>query len=104
MFGELFNELGTPEMILIVGISLGFILIIVMTVTVANSYLFRSRDFDLLMSLPVPTSAIVASKIAHMLLLNYLLFFVLYCPTIVVYLVYNEAGLIFYLLILPTFS
>jgi ABC-2 type transport system permease protein len=103
IFGELFNELGTPEMILIVGISLGFILIIVMTVTVANSYLFRSRDFDLLMSLPVPTSAIVASKIAHMLLLNYLLFFVLYCPTIVVYLVYNEAGLIFYLLILPTF-
>ena len=61
-------------MILIVGISLGFILIIVMTVTVATSYLFRSRDFDLLMSLPVPTSAIVASKIAHMLLLNYLLF------------------------------
>src|SRR5690554_5593881 len=58
ILGNVLNESGSPHLILVSGITFGFILIILMTITTANSYLFRSRDFDLLMSLPVSSSTV----------------------------------------------
>lgn len=100
---SVYVELGAPQMILIEGITLGFLLIILLTISVANGYIFRCRDFDLLMSLPVRTQSIVASKIVFLLGMNYLFFFILYCPTIYYYLLHNQASFGFYLMILPTF-
>ena len=103
MFGEIFNEFGDSKLILITGISLSYLFIILITISTANNYLFRSRDFDLLMSLPVPTKTVVFSKIAYYLFLNYFSLFLIYFPTLMVYQIYNPTPLSFWLLAIPTF-
>lgn len=103
MIGSALAEGGFPELILLVGIVAGFMFILLMTITKANSTLFRSRDYDLLMSLPLKPSTIIASKLVYILAINYLLFAFIYFPTIIVYTVFNTTDLWFWLLVLPTF-
>ncbi|MDD4387634.1 MAG: hypothetical protein PHV87_00210 [Bacilli bacterium] len=103
MFGELYSQNGVPNLILITGISIGFIFVLLMTITTANSYLFRSRDFDLLMALPVSSATVIFSKIVHLLLINYFMFLLIYLPTVVVYQIYNQTTPLFWLLVIPTF-
>ncbi|MGD9605669.1 MAG: hypothetical protein AB7V00_05935 [Bacilli bacterium] len=103
MFGSALNEGGFPQLILLMGIVAGFMFILLMTITKANSSLFRSRDYDLLMSLPLKPSVIIASKLVYILAINYMMFAMIYFPTIVVYAIFNQTGILFWSLMLPTF-
>lgn len=103
MFGSALNEGGFPELILLMGIVAGFMFILLMTITKANSTLFRSRDYDLLMSLPIKPSVIIASKLVYILAINYMMFAIVYFPTIAVYAIFNETNVLFWSLMLPTF-
>lgn len=103
MFGSALNEGGQPQLILMMGIVAGFMFVLLMTITKANSSLFRSRDYDMLMSLPLKPSTIIASKLVYILTINYMMFAVVYFPTVIVYTIFNTTNALFWSLMLPTF-
>ena len=61
------------------------LLILFTTLYKANGVLFGAKDFDLLMSLPVPSGMVVASRVLVLYLMDLLFAFVLLAPMAVVY-------------------
>lgn len=55
------------------------------TIFKAGAYLFDSRDFDMLLALPIKPRIIVASKISSLLVYNYFLSFFIFLPNAVFY-------------------
>ncbi|HKL95144.1 MAG TPA: hypothetical protein VJ845_01810, partial [Haploplasma sp.] len=86
-FGMVFYGIGTmlvevsgPEPILTVGILMSSLILIITTMTKANAYLFRAKDFELLSSLSIPLSTIVLTKISSFLIFSYVSLAILYIP------------------------
>lgn len=98
IYGEMFKQGGNPQGILLLGITFGSLVIIISSISRANSYLFKSRDFDLLMSLPIETKTIFAGKIIFLLVINYGMFLYFYLPSVIVYSLFNETTFIYWLL------
>ena len=98
MFGSLFNEAGIPEAILTLAISLGSVMCFMSTIFQANSYLFRTKDFELLMSTPIKPRTIVASKLISLFLTSYAFIAMIYIPCIIVYAIFLPTTLTFWLL------
>ena len=98
IYGEMFKEGGNPQGILLLGITFGSLVIVISSISRANAYLFKSRDFDLLMSLPIETKTIFASKIIYLLIINYGMFLYFYLPSVVVYSMFNETNFLYWLL------
>ena len=98
MFGSLFNEAGIPEAILTLAISLGSVMCFMSTIFQANSYLFRTKDFELLMSTPIKPRTIVASKLISLFLTSYAFIALIYIPCIIVYAIFLPTTLTFWLL------
>lgn len=103
MFGGMFSEQGLPGLILPLGLTAGSLIIFMTTLTTANGYLFRSKDFDMLMALPVKPSTVFASKLFYLLFLNYLTLLFVYFPTIIVYAYFNPTDWIFWVIAIPAF-
>lgn len=103
MFGGMFSEQGLPGLILPLGLTAGSLFIFMTTLTTANGYLFRSKDFDMLMSLPVKPRTVFTSKLFYLLLLNYLTLLFVYFPTIIVYSFFNPTGWVFWTIAIPAF-
>ena len=93
-----FVQGGKPEIILQVGIVSWSLLSVVMTITRANGYLFKAKDFELLMTLPVKPQAIIASKLVNLLIVNYLIIFYTYIPALIIYTIFNPTGFLFWVL------
>ncbi|HNZ77483.1 MAG TPA: ABC transporter permease [Bacilli bacterium] len=93
-----FVQGGKPEIILQVGIVSWSLLSVVMTITRANGYLFKAKDFELLMTLPVKPQAIIASKLVNLLIVNYLIIFYTYVPALIIYTIFNPTGFLFWVL------
>src|SRR5690554_218127 len=91
------------ETLLSLGIFMCVLLSLIVTVSNAISYLFKSKDFNLLMSLPLKTNTVVLTKISYLLLINYVLFAFLYLPILIVYGIYVETTLLFWVLAILTF-
>lgn len=103
MFGDAFNQAGEPKLILNLSISIGVFLSLLSTITSSNNYLFKLKDFDMLMSMPVNARTVVGAKLAQLLLINYLIFIVSYIPSLIVYAIYNSTTVVFWILALITF-
>ncbi|MDD3999907.1 MAG: ABC transporter permease [Bacilli bacterium] len=103
IFGDLFASQGFPQLILVLGLMAGVMAVFLTSLTTANGYLFRSKDFDMLMALPVRPRTVFASKLFYLLLINYITLSFVYYPTIIVYAVYNPTDWLFYLLFIPVF-
>lgn len=69
----------------------------------ANAYLFKTRDFDLLVSMPLPLATIVFSKILSFLLVSYIPVFFIFIPSVVVYAFFAATNALFYILVLLVF-
>lgn len=89
---------GMPSMVLSLGISVSFLLVLITGITNANGYLFRSRDFEILNSLPIKTGVIFASKLLYLTAINYLIFSLIYFPTLAVYAIFNQTDFVFWIL------
>lgn len=80
--------------------------LIIATLSQSYGFLFKGNDFDLLVSMPIPTKYIVLSKISTLLISNYLVMAITFIPAIVVisiaglasqFIFYFNAVLIFFL-------
>lgn len=103
IFADMFAEQGMSALILPLGLTAGSLVTLMTTFVSANGYLFRSTDFDMLMSLPVKPRTVFVSKLFYLLLLNYITLLFIYFPTIIVYAVYNSTDWFFWALALPVF-
>lgn len=101
MYSQVFVIANKYEGILYLGFALGALITFLTTVSKANSYLFESKDFDLLISLPVKPQVIIASKISSLVLMNYMICLFFYLPTITLYGIYARPGMGYYFVVLP---
>lgn len=75
VFTQLFDEVGAPNFIFLFAIVISALITFISTLTKANVYIFRTKDYELLMALPIKPSLIVASKIINLYILNFLFVF-----------------------------
>lgn len=99
------NQLGEEflEYMLSLGILSCIIFSIMITIPNASSYLFKSKDFNFLMSLPLKTNTVFYTKLSYLLLINYALYFLIYVPILVVYGIYTTTNVLFWILAILTF-
>lgn len=89
---------------------MAFILCFIGSVFATQSQIYESGDNELLMSMPIPPSAILASRMAALLLCNYLYCAIVMIPAIVVYCmgaslsVMGFISVIFIFLLIPVLS
>ncbi|MDY0208901.1 MAG: ABC transporter permease [Bacilli bacterium] len=98
VFETAFVAGGKPEIILLVGIVFWSLMSVVMTIARANGYLFKAKDFEMLMALPVRPRTIIASKLVSLLLVNYFIMLYTYFPALVIYAIFNPTGVLFWVL------
>ncbi len=91
------KEMGVMDLLLHFGLLVAILICLIFTISQANNVLFESKDFDLLMAMPIKPKIIVASKIASMSLINYLMFGMLFIPITIAYYFYAQPSLLFFL-------
>ena len=75
IFVDMFNSANAPDFIFLFAIVLSAFLTFLSTITKANVYIFKTKDYENLMSLPIKPSVIVAVKIMNLYLLNFIFVF-----------------------------
>ena len=83
------KPMGYLDLILIVAILFSCILSFIMSIYKAQGTLFSSKDYDLLMSLPIKNSTILTSKILSLMSISYIETALIIIPASIVYFIYN---------------
>lgn len=100
MFGSICKQTNNLDFLLVISYSLGSMLCFTLTISKSNGMLFESKDFELLMSMPIKPKTIVLSKLISLLILNYLSFGLITVPFFIVHGIFSNANILFYLLAL----
>lgn len=79
------EQIGLLDMILIMGIMISTIIVLFSSIYKAQGILFTSRDYDLLMSLPIKNSVILISKLINLLLMNWVFTIFAMVPVSIIY-------------------
>ncbi|MCC0718503.1 putative ABC transporter permease subunit [Clostridioides sp. ZZV14-6105] len=69
---DILKQINQMEMLLVFGFGLSTVMVIVTSLYKTSSYLFQAKDLELLTSLPIKESTILASKILMLVGTNYL--------------------------------
>ena len=96
--GEALQKMNVLHLLPAVGVMGVSMLIFILSVYKANSYLFAFRDFDMLMAMPVTERDVLISKITMLYLDNLMYVLLGYAPIAVVYGVITDSGAAYYLL------
>ena len=89
-FMQYFVTLNAPEYILFMGGIMSFALVLFFITYESQNYFFKTKDFDLLASLPLKNSEIVIAKYTSVLLSAYIYASFIMLPSIVVYFSYVQ--------------
>lgn len=101
--GEIAKEVDQLDFLLAFGYTVASFLCFTVTISKANGLLFESKDFELLVSMPINTRTIVLSKLISLLILNYFSFGLIYIPCIIAYGILSSATILYYLLSIISF-
>lgn len=83
-----------PDLLLVYGVAVGVIVTLMMTFANAYGTLFKSRDFELLTSLPVSSRTVVASKVASLTIVGYAFFALMYVPALIMYFIIEGVSVV----------
>lgn len=83
------KPMGYLDLILIIAVLVSSILSFITSIYKAQGTLFSSKDYDLLMSLPIKNSTILTSKILSLMSINYIETALIIIPASIVYFIYN---------------
>lgn len=97
MFADILRTEGKLEYILLIASSFGAFMLVMQTIVRADGHLFKARDYDMLMSMPINQRDVVFSKIVSLLFADYLFFSIFFVPGVIVYGIY--AGFTIWLII-----
>ena len=101
MFIEIYKEVGTPDEIFFLITTISSIICFITTISKANVYIFRTKDYDFLMSLPIRPATIVTTKLLSLYIYNLLFVFTLFASCDVAYLISVGGNFRFVLLSIP---
>jgi len=96
--GGQLKAMGLLHLLPSMGVIAVSVLIFMLSLYKANSYLFSFRDFDMLMSLPVKERDVLISKLVMLYADNLMYVLLGYVPVAVVYGVVLDAGALYYVL------
>ena len=109
LFVMMYQELGDAKNLYLLIITVSSLICFITTISKANTYIFRTKDYDFLMSLPIKSSTIIITKLLSLYLYNLLFVFTLIFATDIAYIIGAgfDAGLILIsipaILIIPFF-
>lgn len=97
-----FNEMGIGWLYFAMYALIGFILMIIGSAALAKTQIFDAKDNDLLLSMPIPPSAIVTSRMLMLVLVNFVYLLMVMVPAGVVWAVmigFDAVGAIAFILL-----
>ena len=100
MMAEALQEIGYLDLLLVMAILVSCMLGLFTSIYKAQGVLFNAKDYDLLMSLPIKNSTILASKIISLMSINFISSALILIPASIVYFRYNGSLSWMYFLIL----
>lgn len=104
------KSLNMAHEILIIGLFMAMFLTLMLTLSDTQGVMYKSKDYDMLMSLPLRTSSIISAKYIGSYLTSMLYYVIIAIPTFVVYFIFvgvSAFSIIFVLLsviFMPAFS
>lgn len=93
---EVLEKLNALELLISISIILTTLFAIIMSTLKIPGYLFSFKDYDMLMSLPLKPSAILASKMVFIYFENFLLSVVVGVPPLIIYGMKTSSGVLYY--------
>uniref|UniRef100_UPI003F656E6A hypothetical protein n=1 Tax=Paenibacillus sp. FA6 TaxID=3413029 RepID=UPI003F656E6A len=97
-----FEQLGRMDLLLAIMMAVTSVIGFFTTIYKASSVLFSYKDYDLLMSLPIRTSDVVASRVLQLYVLNLFFVLIVMLPAGAVYAIKVNPGALYYLFFLMT--
>lgn len=96
-FAKLFKEVNSTETILYMSISLSSVLTFFTNLMKANSYIFRCKDYELLLSMPINTKEIVISKLIVLYIISFVFSFVINFCSYIAYAIVLEFNALYFI-------
>lgn len=84
-FGNIFHMTGNDNYLFLLGIVLSSLMIFISTLGQANAYIFKTKDYEALSSMPIKTRTIVISKIISLYLQNLVFSFTIMVAMVISY-------------------
>ncbi|HEY5584676.1 MAG TPA: ABC transporter permease [Ruminiclostridium sp.] len=94
--GQVLEKLNALELLISSSILSTTLFALMMSIYKIPSYLFSFKDYDLLMSLPLKPSAVLASKMIFIYLSNLLVTIVVGIPPLIIYGMKTSGGVLYY--------
>lgn len=103
MFCQFLHENTATYLIFPAFVGMGMIIMLMITTYKARGALFGFKDADLLFSMPIPESSILAYKILNMMLFNYIVSFLTIIPTSISYALFEPINASYIPFVILTF-
>ncbi|MEF9992515.1 MAG: ABC transporter permease [Romboutsia sp.] len=103
LMSDMLIQINSMELLLIIGFIGGTLFALLTSIYKGPSYLFESRDFDMLSSLPIKSSTILTSKIAMIIGSNYIFSLIFILIPSIVYFIRVEASITYFLYLIILF-
>lgn len=104
-FGFIYYRLGTAlkpvgalRLVMAIALVMASLISVFMSIYKAPGYLFSFKDYDILVSMPIKTGSILASKLFYMYINNSLAVLYVMVPATLIYALLNNEGIAFYIL------
>ncbi|WP_291648447.1 ABC transporter permease [Clostridium sp.] len=97
------ESMGFIDLLLVMGFILSVMMIFFTSIYKAQGILFSSKDYDLLMSLPIKRSTILINKMTQLLGINYLFLLFVFIPPAFVYFSKVELSYVFFIYLFLVF-
>lgn len=101
---------GSASSIILIGLLMSTIMVIMMTAFDTQGYFYKSKDYEILQSLPIKTTSVVTAKYLSSYMMSFIYNAMIGIPTFVVYFYFEQISAlaiviaVFGLLLLPAFT
>lgn len=94
---DILSKYNVQEYVPILFYILGFLAIFMFSIYKAKGVLFDSKDNDMLFSMPIKFGTVLSSRILTLLSTNYLFAALIFIPSVVIYSIYENVGLMYFI-------
>ena len=107
---EQFKAIGHPEFILVVGLMFSSFFVLMLTIHESQSNYYKTKDYDLLASLPIKNWSIISAKYLSSYFVTFIYSFIIVFPAYIIYFMfcpitfYSILYIIISFFFIPTFS
>lgn len=91
------KEYNMPNLLIPIFATIVFIAIIFSSIYKAKTILFNSKDNDMLFAMPISNSIIIANKVINFMIINYLITFRNFIPSVIIHGLNTTQGVIYYI-------